>query len=114
MISVDTAVIISALDPDDRNHELSVLKLDELGTKQPLFVSPLVFAELLGGSRASAAAAFLTARIPALWGMPPTVWEFAGKAYRDYARSSATASSHAACWRISSSPPTQNIMGCGC
>lgn len=87
MISVDTSVILSALAPNERQHPQAVQLLRDVGAERPLFVSPVVYAELLATSDPEPIIDFLgLAKIGIVWEMPPEVWELAGRSFGSYAR----------------------------
>jgi predicted nucleic acid-binding protein len=86
MTSLDTNVILSALDPKDAQHENAVSLLEELSGKA-LFISPPVYAELRAGPGWSLVEAFLDQfSIRLQDGMPLPVWELAGERFGLYAQ----------------------------
>lgn len=86
MTSLDTNVILSALDPKDAQHEKAIALLDGL-SRQALFVSPPVYAELRAGPGWSLVEAFLDQfSIRLQDGMPLPVWELAGERFGLYAQ----------------------------
>jgi predicted nucleic acid-binding protein len=87
MISVDTNVILAVLAQREAHHELAVELLRAAGAEGPLFVSPVVYAELMASKRPAAMQDFLgMAQISVAWTMPMEVWELAGRSFGDYAR----------------------------
>ncbi|ULR40136.1 type II toxin-antitoxin system VapC family toxin [Thermus sp. NEB1569] len=86
MISLDTNIILSALDPKDAQHEKAIALLDGL-SRQALFVSPPVYAELRAGRGWPLIRAFLDSLgIHLREGMPLPVWELAGERFGLYAQ----------------------------
>ncbi|PZA06038.1 MULTISPECIES: type II toxin-antitoxin system VapC family toxin [unclassified Meiothermus] len=87
MISLDTNVIFSALNPADLHHTRARRLLREHGAAEVLVLSPVVYAELMASSDAAGIRLFLQkAQITTLWEMPQAVWEAAGRAFGQYAR----------------------------
>ena len=85
MISLDTNIILSALNPKDAQHENAVSLLEELSGKA-LFISPPVYAELRAGPGWSLVEAFLDQfSIRLQDGMPLPVWKLAGERFGLYA-----------------------------
>ncbi|WP_105316561.1 type II toxin-antitoxin system VapC family toxin [Thermus tenuipuniceus] len=86
MISLDTNIILAALDPQDAQHEKAVSLLDEL-SREILFISPPVYAELRAGQGWSLIGAFLEGLgIRLRSEMPLPVWELAGERFGLYAQ----------------------------
>ncbi|GAA6743766.1 type II toxin-antitoxin system VapC family toxin [Thermus antranikianii] len=86
MISLDTNIILSALDPQDAQHEKAVSLLDEL-SREVLFISPPVYAELRAGQGWPLIAAFLEGLgIRLRPEMPLPIWELAGERFGLYAQ----------------------------
>ncbi len=87
MTSVDSNVIFAAVLQHEAHHPVAVQCLRDAGDDGPVFVSPVVYAELMASKRPEALRDFLVlARISVAWSMPPEVWERAGRAFGDYAR----------------------------
>ena len=87
MISVDTTVIFSALAQREEHHPLAVQMLRAARADGPLFIAPVVYAELMASKRTAAIQDFLAmAQISVVWTMPIEVWELAGRSFGDYAR----------------------------
>ncbi len=87
MTSVDSNVIFAALAQREAHHTLAVQLLRDVGADGPLFISPVVYAELLASRWPAAMLDFLAmARISVAWMMPTEVWELAGRSFGDYAR----------------------------
>ena len=85
MISVDTNVIISALNQKDINHALARRILTQHNAER-LVICPIVYAELMASPGEDGIRAFLDrADIPTLQEMPLEVWEEAGTAFGRYA-----------------------------
>lgn len=85
MISLDTNIILSALNPKDAQHENAVSLLEELSGKA-LFISPPVYAELRAGPGWSLVEAFLDQFSIRLQDrMPLPVWKLAGERFGLYA-----------------------------
>ena len=102
MISVDTNVIFSALNTEDRNHVPARQALSGLPTVRML-ISPPVYTELRAHTHWAAIESWLEASaIQTEWDMPPAVWERAGIALREYTELSCA---ETGCVRAAS-PPT--------
>jgi predicted nucleic acid-binding protein len=87
MISLDTNVIFSALNPADVHHAQARRLLSEYGALEALVLSPVVHAELMASADAPGIRMFLQkAQIATLWEMPQAVWEAAGRAFGQYAQ----------------------------
>ncbi|MBF6594467.1 MAG: type II toxin-antitoxin system VapC family toxin [Thermaceae bacterium] len=87
MISLDTNVVFSALNPADVHHARSRRLLSKHGAVEALALSPVVYAELMASPDAPGIQLFLEkAQIVTLWEMPEVVWEGAGRAFGQYAR----------------------------
>lgn len=87
MISLDTNVIFSALNPTDVHHARARRLLREHGATEALVLSPVVHAELMASSDAAGIRLFLQkAQIATLWEMPQATWEAAGRAFGQYAQ----------------------------
>lgn len=87
MISIDTNVIISALNSRDVNNELAVAALSDLNRQRVLRISPVVLSELMASSTNASVRNFLeSTAIHVHWEVPPLVWERAGLAFGEYAR----------------------------
>lgn len=86
MISLDTNVVFSALNPADVNHARARRLLAKHGAAEALTLSPVVYAELMASPDASGIRLFLEkAQIATLWEMPEAVWLEAGTAFGQYA-----------------------------
>ncbi|MFN4071119.1 MAG: type II toxin-antitoxin system VapC family toxin [Thermus caldifontis] len=86
MTSLDTNIILSALDPKDAQHEAAISLLDGLSW-EALFISPPVYAELRAGTGWPLIRAFLDSLgIHLRDGMPLPVWELAGERFGLYAQ----------------------------
>ena len=83
MTSVDSSVIFAALAQREAHHTLAVGLLRDAGADGPLFISPVVYAELMASRRPAAVLDFLAmARISVAWTMPSEVWELAASVLR--------------------------------
>ena len=86
MISLDTNVVLSALNPEDVHHARARQLLTVHGATEALFLSPVVHAELMASADAPGIWRFLQkAQITTLWEMPQAAWEAAGKGFGQYA-----------------------------
>ncbi|QFP77191.1 type II toxin-antitoxin system VapC family toxin [Deinococcus sp. AJ005] len=86
MISLDTNVIISALESADSRHSeaLTALLREQ---HQGYVISPAVYSELRAGPEWSRYQNWLSlTRISVLWAMPQEVWELAGLRQGQYAQ----------------------------
>ena len=87
MTSVDSNVILAALAHREEHHTVAVQLLRDVAADGPLFISPVVYAELMATKRPAAMQDFLDmAQISIAWTMPMEVWELAGRSFGDYAR----------------------------
>lgn len=87
MTSVDTNVILAALAQREQHHAAAVQLLRDAGADGPLFISPVVYAELMASKQPAVMQDFLDmAQISIVWTMPMEVWELAGRSFGDYAR----------------------------
>ncbi len=87
MTSVDTNVILAALAQREQHHTAAVQLLRDAGADGPLFISPVVYAELMASKQPAVMQDFLDmAQISIVWTMPMEVWELAGLSFGDYAR----------------------------
>jgi predicted nucleic acid-binding protein len=87
MISLDTNVVFSALNPADAHHARARRLLSEHGAAEALTLSPVVYTELMASPDAPGIRLFLEkAQIATLWEMPEAVWEGAGRAFGQYAQ----------------------------
>lgn len=85
MISLDTNVILSALNPRDLNHHKAQGLLDQY-SPQAFCICPVVHAELRASAAWPALRAWLKLQsIGVTWEMPEAVWDSAGIAYGQYA-----------------------------
>lgn len=85
MISLDTNVIISALESADSRHAEALAALIR-EQHQGYVVSPAVYSELRAGSDWSRYQNWLDlTRISVMWSMPQAVWELAGIRQGEYA-----------------------------
>ncbi|MDR5676981.1 MAG: type II toxin-antitoxin system VapC family toxin [Armatimonadota bacterium] len=86
MISLDTNVLLAAFDPEDACHLQALQLLDQVGS-EALAICPVVYSELAASRSWEGLRAFLEkAQVDVLWDMPPVVWERAGRASGEYAR----------------------------
>jgi len=86
MISLDTNLILSALNPNDINYTRALRSLDTYG-QQVLCICPVVYAELRASGVWPAIAAWLDLQgVQVLWEMPIAVWESAGVAFGHYSQ----------------------------
>lgn len=86
MISVDSNIIFSAIEPSDVNHVEALLRLGAAGRAEVLTISPVVYTELMASTMRSFIRAFLyRAEVAVLWAMAESVWERAGVAFGEYA-----------------------------
>lgn len=84
MISVDTNVIISALNQKDVNHLVARQLLSEHGSREAPVISPVVYAELMAAPGRDGVRAFLErAEIAALVETLLELWEKAGTTFGD-------------------------------
>jgi predicted nucleic acid-binding protein len=87
MTSVDSSVILAAVAQREEHHAAAVQQLRDARAEGPLFISPVVYAELMASTRPAAMQDFLAmARISVAWSMPMDVWDLAGRSFGDYAR----------------------------
>jgi predicted nucleic acid-binding protein len=87
MTSVDSNVILAAVAQREEHHAAAVQLLRDARAEGPLFVSPVVYAELMASTRPAAMQDLLAmARISVAWSMPMDVWDLAGRSFGDYAR----------------------------
>ncbi len=87
MTSVDSNVIFAAVAQRETHHPVAVQWLRDVAADGPVFVSPVVYAELMASTRPEAFRDFLAlARISVAWTMPSEVWALAGRTFGDYAR----------------------------
>jgi predicted nucleic acid-binding protein len=87
MTSVDSNVILAAVAQREEHHAAAVQLLRDARAEGPLFISPVVYAELMASTRPAAMQDFLAmARISVAWSMPMEVWDLAGRSFGDYAR----------------------------
>lgn len=85
MISLDTNLVLSALNPNDANHARALSALDT-HSQQALCICPVVRAELRASGSWPAIDAWLTLQgVSILWEMPESVWDAAGQAFGQYA-----------------------------
>jgi predicted nucleic acid-binding protein len=85
MISLDTNLILSALNPNDVNYTRALNALDT-HAQQALCICPVVYAELRASGAWSAIHAWLNLQgVSVVWEMPASVWESAGVAFGQYA-----------------------------
>jgi predicted nucleic acid-binding protein len=83
MISLDTNVIFSVLNPHDTNHSAARTLLT---STERLVISPVVYSELSASPDFSGIQVFLEkAQIEVLWEMPEDIWIGAGVALGQYA-----------------------------
>lgn len=86
MISVDSNVIFSVVEPRDANHTEALSRLEASRRAEVLVISPVVYAELMASVTRGFIQTFLhRADIAILWAMPERVWEQAGIASGAYA-----------------------------
>ncbi len=86
MISLDTNILFSAVNPHDSNHAKARKLLAQHGALEALVLSPVVYSELCASPDIQGIRLFLhKAQIEVLWEMPETVWEQAGAALGQYA-----------------------------
>ncbi len=86
MISLDTNIIQSALNPMDINHARALQALDHYA-EQPFCLSPIVRSEIRASKAWPAINAWLKAQsVKVIWDMPSSVWDAAGVAFQEYAR----------------------------
>lgn len=87
MTSVDSNVILAALAKREQHHAAAVQLLRDAGADGPLFISPVVYAELMASKQPAVMHDFLDmAQISIAWTMPTEVWDSAGRSFGDYAR----------------------------
>jgi predicted nucleic acid-binding protein len=86
MTSVDSNVIFAALSPSERHHQQAHALLRQIN-ERGLVLSPVVYAELMASSERKTLRLFLQlAGLEVLWEMPAVIWERAGEAFGEYAR----------------------------
>lgn len=86
MLSLDSNVVISALEADDVNHEQALAAL-LAHQSNGLVLSPPVYSELRAGSDWAKYGRWLRlTRTRVVWEMPETVWERAGERQGAYAQ----------------------------
>ena len=86
MISVDSNLIFSAIEPGDVNHAAALQRLGTAGQEDTLVICPVVYAELMASAVRDFIRVFLQrAEIATLWAMHESVWKRAGTAFGDYA-----------------------------
>jgi hypothetical protein len=82
MTSVDSNVILAAVAQREEHHAAAVQLLRDARAEGPLFISPVVYAELMASTRPAAMQDFLAmARISVAWSMPMEVWDLAGRSF---------------------------------
>ena len=87
MTSLDTNVILAMFDPADAAHDAASAIVDRLSSDS-LALCPIVYAELAASQSWPGLRAFLQrGGVEVLWDMPPALWERAGQAMGEYARS---------------------------
>lgn len=85
MISLDTNIILSALNPQDSNHRQAQALLNRY-SPQAFCICPIVHAELRASGAWPALRAWLKLQgVTVIWEMPEVVWDNAGIAYGEYA-----------------------------
>jgi predicted nucleic acid-binding protein len=86
VISLDTNVILSALNPKDANHGRAIAALNRYSS-QAFCVCPVVRAELHASASWLAIDAWLKLQgVAIIWEMPESLWDSAGEAFGQYAR----------------------------
>jgi predicted nucleic acid-binding protein len=86
VISLDSDIVLSALNPKDANHGRAIAALNQYSS-QALCLSPVVRAELLASASWPAINAWLELQgVAIIWEMPESVWDSAGQAFGQYAR----------------------------
>jgi predicted nucleic acid-binding protein len=86
VISLDSNVILSALNPKDTNHVGAIAALNRY-SRQPFCVCPVVKAELRASVSWLAIDAWLKLQgVAIIWEMPESVWDSAGEAFGQYSR----------------------------
>lgn len=87
MTSLDTNVILAVFDLKDASHETASAIFERLSSHS-LVLCPVVYAELAASQAWEGLRAFLEGgSVEVLWEMPPSLWERAGRAMGEYARS---------------------------
>jgi len=87
MTSLDTNVILAVFDPEDASHEAASAIFERLSSDS-LVLCPVVYTELAASQSWEGLRTFLErGSVEVLWDMPPLLWERAGKAMGEYARS---------------------------
>jgi predicted nucleic acid-binding protein len=85
VISLDTNLVLSALNPKDSNHARALQALNAHAS-QPFCLCPVVRAELRASDTWTVIETWLTAQgVGVLWAMPANVWDAAGIAFQQYA-----------------------------
>lgn len=86
MISIDSNIVFSAIEPRDVNHGAALARLEVAARRDSLVISPVVYTELMASVMRNFIGVFLQrAEIATLWAMPESVWARAGTAFGDYA-----------------------------
>lgn len=86
MISLDTNIIQSALNPKDVNHQRALSALNTYAN-QAFCICPVVRAELRASSDWKLIEAWLEAQgVSTIWATPASVWDGAGIAFAQYAK----------------------------
>jgi predicted nucleic acid-binding protein len=86
VISLDSNVVLSALNPKDVNHDRAIEALNQ-NSSQAFCLCPVVRAELRASASWLAIDAWLTLQgISTMWEMPESVWNSAGEAFGQYAK----------------------------
>jgi predicted nucleic acid-binding protein len=86
LISLDSNIVLSALNPKDVNHVRAIAALNQYSS-QAFCLCPVVRAELLASGSWPAIEAWLTLQgVAVIWDMPESVWYNAGQAFGQYAR----------------------------
>ena len=84
MISLDTNMLLSYLNPADANHDPALSALKRYAA-QGYVICPPVYSELRAGRYWRVIEGWLTdSATPILWPMPPEVWDLAGERSAQY------------------------------
>jgi predicted nucleic acid-binding protein len=85
MISLDTNLVLSAINPNDTNHARAVNALVAYSS-QAFCLCPVVYTELRASATWPGIELWLTSQgIGVVWDMPDLVWDAAGMAFGQYA-----------------------------
>lgn len=87
--AIDTNIVVGVLEGEEALAEHLAIVLDRLAEDGPLFIAPVVYAELLAAPSRSPAiveAFLLETPVRVDWALNAEIWRSAGLAYRAYGR----------------------------